>query len=144
MLSRTTSTTTEPKGTSSRRANRQETFSTFGFGRDRRDRLAWIVWANAALLAAAYGAYALIVYTHRAMAVDSSWTTLLALPLVAFVVGHALPYAVSPLLGSIRLPPETPALVSFWIPCLAGLGFLVAPLAAYWLASPGSLNCGRV
>ena len=113
----------------------QETFSTFGLGRDRHDRLAWIVWANAALLAAAFGAYALIVFTHRAMAVDRSWTTLLALPLVAFVVGHALPYAVSPLLGSIRLPPETPALVSFWIPCLAGLSFLVAPLAAYWLAS---------
>ena len=28
----------------------QEAFSTSGFGRDRRDRLAWILWANAALL----------------------------------------------------------------------------------------------
>ena len=47
---------------------RQEAFSTSGFGRDRRDRLAWILWANAALLAIAYAAYALIVHTHRAMA----------------------------------------------------------------------------
>ena len=70
------------------------------------------------------------------MAGDSSWTTLLVLPLVAFVVGRTLPYAVSPLLGSIRLPPGTPALASFWIACLAGLGFLAAPLVAYWLASP--------
>ena len=107
----------------------QEAFSTSGFGRDRRDRLAWILWANAALLVVAYAAYALIAHTHRAMAGGSSWTTLLVLPLVAFVVGRTLPYAVSPLLGSIRLPPGTPALASFWIACLAGLGFLAAPLA---------------
>jgi tetratricopeptide (TPR) repeat protein len=115
---------------------RQEAFSTSGFGRDRRDRLAWILWANAALFVISYAAYALIVHTHRAMAGGSSWTTLLVLPLVAFVVGRTLPYAVSPLLGSIRLPPGTPALASFWIACLAGLGFLGAPLVAYWLASP--------
>ncbi len=115
---------------------RQETFSTFGFGRDRRDRLDWIVWANAALLVIAYAAYALIVYSHRTMAGGRSWTAMLLLPVVAFVVGRTLPYAVSPLLGSIRLPPGTPALASFWIACLAGLGFLAAPLLAYWLASP--------
>ena len=51
-------------------------------------------------------------------------------------MGRTLPYAVSPLLGSIRPPPGTPALASFWIACLAGLGFLGAPLVAYWLASP--------
>ncbi len=115
---------------------RQESFSTAGFGRDRRDRLAWILWANAALLVIAYVAYVLIVRTHPSMAGGSSWTTFLMLPLVAFVVGRTLPYAVSPLLGSIRLPPGTPALASFWIACLAGLGFLAAPLVAYWLASP--------
>ena len=70
------------------------------------------------------------------MAGGSSWTTFLVLPLVAFVVGRALPYAVSPLLGSIRFPAGTPLLASFWIACLAGLGFLVAPLVAYWLAAP--------
>ena len=42
---------------------RQEAMSTFGFGRDRRDRLAWILGANAALLAIAYAAFALVVRT---------------------------------------------------------------------------------
>jgi tetratricopeptide (TPR) repeat protein len=115
---------------------RQETFSTSGFARDRRDRLAWILWANAALLIISYAAYALIAHTHRAMAGASTWTTLLVLPLVAFVVGRTLPYAVSPLLGSIRLPSGTPALASFWIACLAGLGIIGAPLVAYWMAAP--------
>jgi hypothetical protein len=77
----------------------QQSFSTTGFGRDRRDRLAWILWANAALLLGAYAAYALIVRTHSGMAGDRSWTTLLVLPLVAFVLGRSLPYLVSPLLG---------------------------------------------
>ncbi len=115
---------------------RQEAFSTSGFARDRRDRLAWILWANAALLVIAFAAYALIVSTHRGMAGGSSWSTLLALPLVAFVVGRTVPYAFSSLLGSIQLPPGTPALASCWIACLAGLGFLAAPLLVYWLASP--------
>ena len=50
--------------------------------------------------------------------------------------GRILPYAVSPLLRSIQVPPDTPALASFWIACLCGLGFLAVPLVAYWLASP--------
>jgi hypothetical protein len=114
----------------------QRPFSALGVARDRSDRLAWILWANAALLAAAYVTYGAIVYTHRAMAADSSWTTLLALPLVAFMVGRCVPYAIAPLLGSIRLPPGAPALVFFWLPCLAGVGFLAAPLLAYWLIAP--------
>jgi tetratricopeptide (TPR) repeat protein len=114
----------------------QKLFSAVGVARDRRDRMAWILWANAALLAAAYVVYGLIVRTHRAMAADSSWATLLALPLAAFFVGHSVPYAIAPLLGSIRLPPGSPALVSFWLPCLAGLGFFGAPLLAYWLIAP--------
>jgi len=114
----------------------QETFSTIGIGCDRRDRLAWIVWVNAVLLVMAYAAYALIVQTHRNMAGGSSRTTLFVLPAIAFIVGRTLPYAVSPLLGSIRLPAATPVLASFWIAPLAGLGFLAAPLAAYWLVAP--------
>ena len=104
--------------------------------RDRRDRLNWILSANVALLALAYAVYAIVVYTHRTMAVDVSWGRLLVAPLVAFAVGRVLPYAVSPLLGSIRLPPGAPGLVSFLLPCLAGLGFLGVPLLIYWLASP--------
>ncbi len=114
----------------------QEAFSTSGFGRDRRGRLAWILWANAALLAVAYAAYVLIAHTHRAMTGGSSRIALLLLPLVAFAVGRTLPYVVSSLLGSVRPPPGTPALASLWFACLAGLGFLGAPLLAYWLASP--------
>jgi tetratricopeptide (TPR) repeat protein/uncharacterized protein (DUF1778 family) len=117
-------------------AKRVKPFSAVGVARDRRDRLAWILWANAALLAAAYAAYALIVRTHRAMAGDSSWTTLLVLPAAAFAVGRCVPYAIAPLLGSIRLPPGSPALVAFWLPCLAGLAFIGAPVLAYWLISP--------
>ena len=118
-------------------ANRpQEAFSTSGFACDRRNRLAWILWANAALLVISYVAYTLIVRMHSAVAGGDEWTTLLVLPLVAFVVGRTLPYAVSPLLGSIRLPPETPLLASFWVAGLAGLGFVALPLVAYWLVSP--------
>ena len=58
------------------------------------------------------------------------------LPLVAFAVGRILPYAVSPLLGSIQVPPDTPAWLPFGLRACAGLGFLAAPLVAYWLASP--------
>ena len=97
----------------------QKAFSTFGFGRDRRDRLAWILWANAALLAVAYAAYALIVHARRTMAGGSSWTTLLALPLVAFVVGRTLPCAISPLLGSIR-PPAGNAGAGLLLDCVSG------------------------
>ncbi len=114
----------------------QEAFTTSGFGRDRRDRLAWIVWANVALLAVAYAAYTLIAHTHRAMTAGNSRATLLLLPLIAFAVGRILPLAVSSLLGSVRPPPETPALASIWFPCLAGIGFIGGPLLAYWLASP--------
>jgi hypothetical protein len=114
----------------------QQTFVSTGLGRDRRARLAWILWANVALLVAAYGMYALLAYARGALAGHNSWLTLLLLPLVAFVVGRTLPYAVVPLLGSIRLPADTPALASFWIACLAGLGFLGGPLLAYWLAAP--------
>ncbi len=111
------------------------TFSTTGFGRDRRDRMAWILWANAMLLVVAYAAYALIVYSHRAMA-GATWSALVALPLVAFATGRILPYAVSYLMRSIQVPADTPALDCFWIACICGLGFLAAPMVAYWLASP--------
>ena len=76
-----------------------------------------------ALLAAAYVAYASIVRSHRAMAADSSWTTLLVLPLVAFPWDARVPCAIAPLLGSIHLPPGSPALVSFWIAVSGGSGF---------------------
>ena len=99
-----------------------ERFSTMGLSRDRRDRLAWIVLANVALLALALAAYALIVRTHRALAVDTSWLTLLVAPLAGFAVGRILPCVIAPLLGSLRLGPGTPLAAAFWFPLAGGSG----------------------
>jgi tetratricopeptide (TPR) repeat protein len=115
--------------------SRRAVLSTSGFARDRRDRLAWILWANAALLIIAFGVYGLVVYTHRTMA-GGTWTTFLLLPLVAFAAGRILPHLISSLLGSIRVPPETPVLASFWITSLSGVAFLAMPLLVYWLVAP--------
>ena len=113
-----------------------EWFVTTGFNRDRRDRLVWIVLANVALLAMALAAYALIVRTHRALAVDTSWSTLLLAPLAGFAVGRVLPCVIAPMLGSLRLEPSTPLAAALWFPLVAGLGLIGLPLAVYWMASP--------
>ncbi len=113
-----------------------DSFSTLGFGRDRRSRMAWLVEANLALLVLAFAVYLAIAYTHRAMAAGISRLSLLVMPLVGFAAGRALPYAIAPLLGSICPAPGSPAWVSCWFPLLAGLALIGGTVAIYWLASP--------
>ena len=120
-----------------------ERFSTMGFSRDRRDRLAWIVLANVALLALALAAYALIVRTHRALAVDTSWLTLLLAPLAGFAVGRILPCVIAPLLGSMRLGPGTPLAAAFWFPLVAGLGLWASRWRSTGWRRPSWPSCGR-
>ena len=127
-----------------RASRRRRTFSTFAFGRDRRDRLAWIYGRMPRCWPPLMPSTALIAHAR------ARWRAALlgdapgGLPLVAFIVGRTLPCAVSPLLGSIRLPPERRR----WPPSglRAWRDSVFSPRR--WLPTgwrrPGSPSCGRV
>ncbi len=106
-----------------------------GICRDRRDRLAWILAANAGLVVLACVLYFLIVATHRTMCSEKSWKVWLIVPLVGFAVGRVVPYAIAPTVGAIQITPELSAATTIWFPLLMGLGVIGGPLIAYWLAS---------
>ncbi|MEI8371824.1 MAG: AAA family ATPase [Planctomycetota bacterium] len=112
-----------------------ERISVNGFSRDRRDRLVWLVLNNLAMLAAGYLGYALAAYGQRTTRTAFSLRNLLLLPLVGFAVGRLTPLAFLPIIGSIRPGPQTAASLSFWLPCLAGLVFVIGPLFVYWAVS---------
>lgn len=110
-------------------------FAVMGFSRDRNARFAPIVLINLLLLGVAYAAFwGQSNLRHRAT-VRTSAGTLALLPLVAFCVGRCTPWVVGPLLSKIAPIPETLAVVSFWIPCLAGAAITVVPMIVFWLIS---------
>jgi tetratricopeptide (TPR) repeat protein len=111
------------------------TFAVMGFSRDRTHQLMPILWVNLLMLGLAYLAFALQTQIRQRAAVRASPFTFVVLPLVTFAVGRCTPWFLAPLLASISPVPETLAIVSFWVPCLAGAALTVLPMASFWIVS---------
>ena len=110
-------------------------FAVMGFSRDRNAQFTPIVLTNLLFLALAYAAFWLQGRFRRRAAVRASTGTFLVMPLAAFATGRCMPWFLGPLLHSIAPIPETLAIVSFWVPCVAGAALTVVPMILVWVTS---------
>jgi tetratricopeptide (TPR) repeat protein len=110
-------------------------FAVMGFSRDRNAMMVPIIVTNMLLLGLAYAAFWLESRIRKRAVVRASTATILVLPLAAFTVGRCTPWFLAPLLSSIAPIPETLAIVSFWLPCVAGTALIVVPMIGFRLVS---------
>jgi len=112
-----------------------QNFAVMGFSRDRNRWFTPIVMINVCLLAGAYLAFWLQSRLRRRASVRTGVWAFVALPLLAFMIGRVTPWFVGPLLRSISPVPETLAIVSFWMPALAGISLTIGPMMGCWLVA---------
>ncbi|MCB9873191.1 MAG: AAA family ATPase [Planctomycetaceae bacterium] len=112
-----------------------QNFAVMGFSRDRNRWFTLIIMINVFLVACAYLAFWLQSRIRRRAAVRSRAWSFVVLPLLAFTVGRVTPWFVGPLLKSISPVPETLAIVSFWMPALAGIALTIGPMTGFWLVA---------
>ncbi|MHC5056769.1 MAG: ATP-binding protein [Planctomycetota bacterium] len=107
--------------------------SRMGFCRDRRSQFLPIVVATALLLLAAVAVFAVMVRLRRGS--FPALKILATVPVVGFVLGRILPWAIAPLVSTIAPDAENLARLSFWWPCAAGAALLLGPILVYRIAS---------
>ena len=107
-------------------------FQVMGFSRDRRMWFVPLLVATGGLLALAYLLFALLLRSRARATMRVSPVTYLVVPLLAFLVGRATPWALGPALRSVAPDPENLAIISFWAPLTAGLAIVVLPMILYW------------
>ncbi|MCA9121840.1 MAG: AAA family ATPase [Planctomycetaceae bacterium] len=112
-----------------------QNFAVMGFSRDRNRWFTPIIVVNGALLAIAFLAFWLQSKIRRRATVGTKAWAYVVLPLTPFVVGRVTPWIVGPLIKSISPVPETLAIVSFWVPAIAGVACTVVPMTAFWLVA---------
>jgi len=110
-------------------------FAVMGFSRDRNAQLWPILATNLVLLGLTYLAFWLQAKARRKAGTRTTPTTFIVLPLLVFTVGRCSPWFFAPILGGIAPIPETLAIVSFWVPAVAGTILTVVPMMLAWLVA---------
>ena len=103
-------------------------FFHYGFCRDRRSQLGYIVAWNLVLLAAAIATFLI----HEWWRLRERFQVLPALWVVVagFLLGRVSPWIELPVLRPFAPLPETLAVLSFWWPCLIGIALFSLPVVA--------------
>ncbi|MCG8586420.1 MAG: AAA family ATPase [Pirellulales bacterium] len=110
-------------------------FAVMGFSRDRNAQFWPIIVSSVLLLGLAYAAFWIQFRVRQRATVRVSSTTFFVAPLAAFVIGRCTPWVLGPLIKRISPIPETLAIASFWVPCLAGAALTVVPMLVFWVLS---------
>ena len=108
-------------------------FAVMGFSRDRNSWFNPIILTNVLLLGLTFLAFWMQARIRRRATVRARMATFVFLPLIAFAVGRTTPWFLGPLIKSVSPIPETLAIVSFWVPAIAGTALTVLPMAGFWI-----------
>lgn len=108
-------------------------FQVMGFSRDRTGEFYSILVINIVLWMIAALIFWLLTRSQLRAGATAQRASLLLVPTLGFAVGRFSAWAVAPVLRSISQIPETLAIVSWWLPCLAGFALLLFPMLVFWL-----------
>lgn len=100
------------------------------FCRDRRDLWWPLVFTNGILFIMALCLFVGWQWIHLKKL--PSFTSIVLFPVIGFLSGRILPWVLIPLTSTIKPPPGTPVILSFWWPLLAGAVLFIGPLLLYY------------
>jgi hypothetical protein len=104
-------------------------FSQYGLCRDRRPFVPLIGAAHAALLLLSILIF--VALTRFRFGRSKTSAAVLAMPILAFVLGRCLPWIIATLAAPLAPQPEALAVLAFWWPGLFGLAAILLPFLVY-------------